>query len=560
MRRLLITVLCLLCATPAFAATTYYKQSTSGTGDGSSCANAAAVTSLSGGSFTSADTAVLCSGTFTTGIDLDADHAGMTIRVDSGAAVVIDTSSTDDGITYASGAVGITLRGDYGEGSLLFKDPGGRWIWLQSGANENIFDGITCLNTDGYTGGNYEGFSVDSNLNIIKNSSFGRDCAAGAGSDAIWVEGDSNLFIGNTFGKAPHYCLNFRGTSNHNVVYNNTFENTLHASTGSAVGADHNVFTKNMIKNNGTLCDSTTCSANSCGSATDQASDSYEHRAFQFNGGRYCRIRYNTIYNDGNHGSISMTVYENYGEDTDYNRMYNNTVAELCAPLILFDEVGSTTKVTNNGFLNNIFGASSGEWCTNSYEQANLYVQDGTNWITNNIFYGAANTIRYRSSTNISVATLDSTYSECSGNIATDPSLDGSYQIGSGSSAVDTGAPHATTVGTGSSSTSLVVSDPYMFFTKGSPWNITASEISSDTIYVAAATPFTATITAINESTATLTLDSAHTWESGVDVYFLLDGEMWSGDEIDIGAYEYDSGTPSSSGRRRGVAGMMMGW
>ena len=99
-----------------------------------------------------------------------------------------------------------------------------------------------------------------------------------------------------------------------------------------------------------------------------------------------------------------------------------------------------------------------------------------------------------------------------------------------------------------------------MFFTKGSPWNITASEISSDTIYVAAATQFTATVTAINESTATLTLDAAHTWESGVDVYFLLDGEMWSGDEIDIGAYEYNSGTPSSSGRRRGAAGMMMGW
>lgn len=64
---------------------------------------------------------------------------------------------------------------------------------------------------------------------------------------------------------------------------------------------------------------------------------------------------------------------------------------------------------------------------------------------------------------------------------------------------------NTTTNGTGSSATSLVVDEAENIY-------------AGDTIYVAASTPFSVVVSAVNKTTKTLTLASAQTWQDAVAV------------------------------------------
>jgi hypothetical protein len=101
----------------------------------------------------------------------------------------------------------------------------------------------------------------------------------------------------------------------------------------------------------------------------------------------------------------------------------------------------------------------------------------------------------------------------------------GNFQIQAGSSLIDKGRQLTQATNSGSNSTTLVVEDPYFF------WSSTVSD-NKDRIKIGGST--VRTITAIDHATRTLTLDSPASWAIGDSVS--LD---YSGSAPDIGVYEY---------------------
>jgi hypothetical protein len=464
-------------------------------------------------------------------------------------------------------------------------------------------DGITCtsptvvwinmIQSDGDAGSN------TSDYNIIKNSTFTtpQDVDIGWGGvyikfranynqfldnsftvsgngiggfdDLIYFRGSDtagtmnyNVFVGNTVFGGHHAALEAqkRGTElKYNVFKDNTLSSPIHTSMN--LTGDYNLVDGNTIHDTAAECvaDQTSCNENTWGSAGDKATDRDNHPDIQFSTNDYTIFRRNKIYN----GSQGFTHTCN-ASDTDslYTRIYHNTIYNNWWG-IFSNTAGdiSYAKYVNNIFLDN-YNANEPGGDDQPY--------DGTHSVRWSSTPGTANSVKFYNNIIHSDDTTDVLFvwagggwhdidwydtnhaTNFSGNDASDPLLvdpaNQDFTPDTGSPAINAGTSLTLTNGTGSSSTALIVDDSIFFYTTGSPWNTPGTRMVDDTIYVAAATPFTTTITAINYGTHTLTLASAQTWEDGVAVYHCPDAVCFSGSAPEIGADEYTVAAGGGSG------------
>jgi parallel beta-helix repeat protein len=338
--------------------------------------------------------------------------------------------------------------------------------------------------------------------------------------DVIYVLGGAstkyNLIQGNTFLDAPHVVIELQegdGLVEYNIIKNNTIRNKWHTGINCYGSAGWNLIEGNTIYDCGT-----DHANNAYGSAEDRALDDKYHPCIIVEGTNNI-IRKNTCYNNGDFG------VENYGDDGDDNKIYNNTFYDNHMDWF----TSCSDQVSGNRYKNNISSEAK-------YYAVYHDAQHATrlNYFQNNCFYSPDSEVYWYNDGAQTVSWMETNHSSLWGNNTTsDPSFVNAagkdFTLQTGSPCINTGAWLTHTNGAGSASQTLIVDDA-SYFCDG--WTVT----TGDTIQIEDDAT-TAVITAINYGTNTITIDTPLTWVDGKGVAL-----EYTGTAPDMGANNYESG------------------
>lgn len=212
-----------------------------------------------------------------------------------------------------------------------------------------------------------------------------------------------------------------------------------------------------------------------------------------------CAMNHNTLYKDcaatSGCGEVSIVTQD---ESIDYdqnNTFINNIVSECTGPHDMNVVYNNAAECNYNQYYSTpdalVFVGNSGAHKTFAEWQASPYNQDA----------------------NSQVGT---------------PSMNADFTLTSSSACISAAGWLTFTNGTGSSSKTLIVDD-------ASPFWDTLGGITTGSVIQLQGQSTTATVTSINRSTNTLTIDTNLTWTDGIGVAY-----SYSGVAPDIGAYEYE--------------------
>lgn len=241
-----------------------------------------------------------------------------------------------------------------------------------------------------------------------------------------------------------------------------------------------------------------------------------------------------------NPGTTPGATNNSYVHNTFYDNGITNGESGCVISLDGHDGPGNGVPgfpdgVLNNIFLNNICSMSPTlrEWQeeqTNDFEAAN----------SNYNLYFNTRALSYRvANTNYTLSGYQAATGRDVNSLTGDPLFvsptTGNFELNSGSPAINAGRFLTTAVGAGTGSTSLIVQNARPF-TYG--LNVTTGDV------IQFSSGGTRTITAINYTTNTLTLNSAASWASGVGISY-----PYSGTAPDMGALESDVPLPADTWR-----------
>lgn len=402
------------------------------------------------------------------------------------------------------------------------------WVNMQYGHH------ITLENCTFTRALNYHGIrGWDASYCIIRN------CAFTAGPDSIAEPGTHgtpadmvsmyrahhNLIENNVFNKSTHasVVIAYAG-STYNVVRNNIVNNEWHMGVGVTTLANNerNLVEGNIIKNSGELC-------------LENPQDSESCRP----GSRFSRIN-----------QVSINVYNAINTIVRKNTFYKNGSFNLGgAP----DRVASDNKIYNNTFdqehqaIRHMGGSTHAGWYNNIYKNnaisrsidRSIYaVPDinhrtrDINFLINNNFFNGTVTALYKGATaQDDLAKIISAWSnEFSGNVSANPKFTNwnnrDYTLRPDSPLIDSGSWLTTITSTSGTGNSFRVADAG-YFSDG--WGI----VEGDRIQIQnSSNPVN--IIAIDYSTNVITIDTRITWKNGDGVSL-----PYSGKAPDIGAHEH---------------------
>lgn len=235
----------------------------------------------------------------------------------------------------------------------------------------------------------------------------------------------------------------------------------------------------------------------------------------------------NHIYNNTMvHNGLGQLVYTNY---------YNQGALSLGAKTNTGHSLIFLSGSTNSWFVNNIFAFNTGNPTvsqpTNSFQFRGSTV-DSTALLKTNWFNNLTGDPKFLSDTN------DLYYwgYQVGNPFGTNAQYE--YQLQSTSPCIDAGTWLTTITSSSGSGTTVVVADPWYFW----PGTTAAGTVfSGDTVQLQGQTT-TSTITAIDYSTGTLTLNSSLTWTNGQGVALAYNGAA-----PDMGAFEAAGTAPPAT-------------
>jgi hypothetical protein len=329
---------------------------------------------------------------------------------------------------------------------------------------------------------------------------------------------NNNLLQENTIGNATHYALSLEGsdatnptyTCNNNIIRNNILNNNYGALLGLASNSNRNVIEGNIM------------TGGKGGIFSNNATRSFKSVSMN-NIIRRNIIRDNT---DSYSSGISLEVYKYSNDPVNIatgNHVYNNIITNISKyPLVFATDGSAGASAYNNYFKNNIVynnGFTYQLWIMN---HPTIY----DNYFNNNVFYKSETdlilNVRGKYLNVSGIQSTDPTHFW--GNIQQDPMLDGDFKPLIGSPCIDAGDFLAKIVSNTGTGTAFRVSDAG-YFTDG------FGVAQGDRIKIANST---STITSVDYTTNTITVESAVSWNSGDTVSL-----EYSGSKPDIGVFEY---------------------
>lgn len=396
-------------------------------------------------------------------------------------------------------------------------------------------------------------FQSNSNFNQIINNTI-TYIGTGAQNDLINMRGNCahNYFYNNMITiNNVHAALDMEGATGGGVVNYNIIKNNYFLGTGAA-GALINLATAsnyNVVEGNILTGDATT--GGYCG--VNPSSNALHEDMFKLLSSNNL-VRFNIIknYPCANSLGITMEAYFNIIENHAIGtHVYNNIVTGIGpggAALYLgssdntgtvHDNYFKNNALYNNGgiLLNfNINGSGNGQWSDALYAQHKLQANPGVvynNYFRNNLFYSPSSISVIRANNTDFTTTTAQTWNSTlyNSNIQVAPNFNGNYSPIAGSPTIDAGTFLTITSASGSG-TQLVVGDAW-YFSDG------RGILSGDTIQIG---NNIRTITAINYSTNTITVNSSVTWTQGMYVSL-----PYHGSAPDIGVYEYQEGATQAN-------------
>jgi len=367
------------------------------------------------------------------------------------------------------------------------------------------------------------------NYNEIYNSSFTKVadhneqyCDSGYG---IQVYGDYNRFHDNSLSLSGHDVMGPWNGGNYNEFFDNTVTNGVGYGIFANSGNSRNIFHHNNISG--------------CG-----CPDGYAKGGVYIKGS-YNITRYNSLW-DNSRGTDHDTAGDNnywynnvsYANDEDGHHGWTGSTANIFYNNVYMKNMlvsGICPSAPDDYYANVVEGSTySAKWENNFIIDWN-----GSSWVDDSAC------AVYADSNQKSVSSKESTDGDWQNNVYnySDPKFvdadNGDFTIQAGSSLIDQGRDLTTTNGSGSSSSTLIVDDAGFFW-------YSAIDSTGDQIIINADTSKTATITAINYGTSTLTITPELSWSDGwsVNLYKSFSDSstvLFSGSAPDIGAYEYES-------------------
>jgi putative IMPACT (imprinted ancient) family translation regulator len=398
------------------------------------------------------------------------------------------------------------------DGFTLDAENGGCWVNLRGTSTYNTIQNCTMVH-DG-TATEWAGVYLQdgASYNRILNNSLSSDSIG----DLIYIKDDSNynLIQGNTLTGGAHNSIDIQsayGLVHHNVVRNNVIKNRWHTGLNVYSDTEYTIIEGNLIYGCGEDHED-----NTYGSEGDRSLAREFHPGLQ-HGAKYSIVRNNTFVNNGTGIGLSRV---GDGTADQYGRIYNNSFHQNYFAVYS----NSATCVRGVTLKNNSLVKSRLKELRIAGTTASIF------YVNNNIFdapidKGADTFVSvFEAEANAPTVWFD--------NLALDPKYvrpsGNDLRLRANSPLIDAGAFLTKASGSGTNSTSLVVDDA-RYFTDG--YGI----ITGDTIQLENQTQ-TATISAINYSTNTLTLSTALTWsdDQGVALAYSDDSPDVGADEVDI--------------------------
>lgn len=413
------------------------------------------------------------------------------------------------------------------------QNSGGTWCTMEPSGTYNWID--NCVFTSTSTVMIYEGVRLwyGANHNKITNCSFSSACKP---ADLLSIRDSSyNIIQGNYFGYASHSACALRqspslGALTKNIIKNNTFQNRWHHNLEVYYGGELNLIESNLIYDAGGDCEATTCLDNTCGYDARTKWLRSAHDGLKM-ASKYNIIRKNIMTNNGDFNMSSWLTTASHPERyiCTYNHAYNNTIYENYIGFQFNTDSDTTYPLNYNKITNNAIIAA----VEKNLNTASGLSETGNDFYNNNV-YGTQ--VAWRTSTKANILLLEPVYpEELFDNISVDPGFTDAanrdFSIGADSDMVDAGAWLTTITSASGSGTSFTVADSY-FFMDG--WGI----VDGDEIQLQGDAT-SVTVTDVNYSTHTITVDASVTWTQGDGVAL-----AYSGNAPDIGAYEYGGSAP----------------
>jgi len=415
-----------------------------------------------------------------------------------------------------------------------------RWMYALN-AHHNVIKNCTFLKATDSGGSSKTGlFFQDATYNRLLNNRI-EDSTQ---DNLTLIRSDRNLIEGNTILKAKHTLWTIKA-GNFNVLRNNYFHNQIQKIgeiyDADGVGFDHEITALNATKRNVVEGNEFAFTASS-GNASPYAGIQYA--------GQQGIIRRNRFY-DCIGPALDLTQYANEAQYNTDNRVYHNVFTKSAFAGVSL--AGSSTNFSGNIFKNNIlaksrFVANDTRWPWYTDTLNGKYMQllaGGLNgfFFTGNSFYGSTGNDELYVITN---GRRDSSSNPAphglswwqanhpalfAGNIEREPQwvneAGHDYHLRAGSPMIDAGVFLTTTAAAGSGTQLTVADASYFCDGFGIPG------LTGDVIQLEGQTE-TATITAVNYATNTLTLSRSLTWMAGKGVAL-----AFAGTKPDLGAFEY---------------------
>lgn len=240
---------------------------------------------------------------------------------------------------------------------------------------------------------------------------------------------------------------------------------------------------------------------------------------------------YTHIYSTGTGYDNEKNRYYHNSYFTSRNDFFNNMTPGV---VFLLEQYAGGPETYDNGFVNNIWQGYGYRGFKNAGESSEVY----NNFFKNNILFDVDGSDVDRFGTLRTLAQAESTWpSEYSGNIDDNPDFNDpgnkDLTLQCDSPAIDAGAWLTTITSSTGSGTTFTVADPHFFYDGWSIPGETGDIIETENGQ-------SATITSINYSTGSITVNSSISWTQNEGIAL-----SYNGSKPDIGAIEYTGPPPA---------------